>query len=114
MARSPDELSLAVQSAFIKPRELARIYAQSQAKNQYQLELLVEEYITGSEPDTLFRTQKLLEVTLKELGLFFGSVRSLYSAAFGGDGAVLLAQAAADIPSDHWRALAVLQPRTKS
>lgn len=108
IARSPDELSLAVQSALIKPRELARIYAQSQARSQYQLELLVEEYVTGSEPNALSRTRILVQTALKELGLYFGPVGNLYSAVFSGEGAVPLAQAASDISPNHWRALAVV------
>jgi hypothetical protein len=108
IAKSPDALSLAVQSALIKPRELARIYARTQSGSQYQLEWLVEEYIRGSEPNALWKTQTALQIALKELGLFFGSVGKLYSAAFSGDGAVPLAQAASDIPPSHWRALAVV------
>jgi hypothetical protein len=108
LSKSPDQLSLAIQSAVIKPQQLARIYLQSQSNNKYQLEVLVEEYVTGSGPDVLKEIEWRLKTALEELGLYFKSLTSLYSSVFSGDGAIPLERASADIPPEYWRAFAVV------
>ena len=106
IARTPDALSLAIQSAVIKPQELARIYLQTQSNSSYDLEVLVQEYVTGSEPAVLDKIFLRLQIALKELSIFFGSTARLYSAVFSGEGAVPIEKV--QVPPEHWRTLAAV------
>lgn len=108
ISRTPDDQSLAVQSAFLSPREFARVYLQSHSNSAYDLEVLVEEYVTGTEPDVLAKIQLRLQIALKEMGLLFSSAKAMYSAAFSGDGAIPYERAIGDIPPNRWQAYAVV------
>src|SRR5208337_27970 len=56
-SRSPQPRSLAIQSAVIRPDELARIYLRYRTPNGEQLNMLVLEYLTGSDPGLLERAR---------------------------------------------------------
>jgi hypothetical protein len=105
-SKSPDERSLAVQSAVVNPQQLARIYLQYRTENGFQLELRVREYLTGSDPGLLETARIAIGQLLSIMEVRQPSVAALYSQVFGGDGAVRATEA--NIPRAQWNALATV------
>jgi hypothetical protein len=105
-SRSPQPRSLAIQSAVIRPDELARIYLRYRTPNGEQLALLVQEYLTGSDPGLLQRARVALIELLHELELWRGTVRALYASVFSGEKAV--DAQTVRIPQEQWNAFATV------
>jgi hypothetical protein len=76
-SRSPQPRSLAIQSALVSPDELARIYFRYRVPNGEQLALLVQEYLTDSEPGLLERIRLSVIELLHEMELWRGTVGAL-------------------------------------
>ena len=106
-AKSPEPQSLAVQSAFVNPKQLARIYlAYHTQQRGIALELLVYEYITGSEPGVLDRIRIAISSLLQEMEVRQSSPAALSSSVLSGEGSVPMAKVY--IPQEQWRAFATV------
>jgi hypothetical protein len=105
-SKSPDEHSLAVQSAVVNPPQLARIYLKYRTENGFQLELRVYEYMTGSDPGFLETVRIAIGELLRVMEIRAESPAALYEQVFGGEGAVSFPEA--NVPQEQWNALATV------
>lgn len=106
-SKSPEPQSLAVQSAIVNTHQLAKIYlAYHTQERGIQLEWLVYEYITGTEPGILDSIRIAVNTLLAQMEVRQSSAAALYQSVSSGDGAVPVATAA--IPQESWNAFATV------
>jgi hypothetical protein len=103
-SKSPEPQSLAVQSALVNIEQLAKIYAAYHTQQRgIQLEWLVYEYITGTEPGLLERIQIAINNLLQQMEVRQASAAALYESVVSpGDAAV------ETVPQEQWRAFATV------
>ena len=100
-AKSPEPQSLAVQSAFVNPKQLARIYlAYHTQQRGIALELLVYEYITGSEPGVLHRICIAISSLLQGMEVRQSSPAALSSSVLSGEWSVADGQRSISLKSN--------------
>jgi hypothetical protein len=105
-SKSANEHSLAVQSAFIVPEELARIYFAARTENGVRLKALVREALTGSEPNFLTKVRIEIEDLLLALDLRKPSTGDLYVSVFTGEKTVPTEKL--EHAQDQWEAFATV------
>lgn len=103
-SKSDAEHSLAVQSAFVRPEELASIYYATRTDNGIRLKALVREALTGVQPSLLTQIRIRIEDALIALNLRKPSTGDLYASVFSGE--KLIPREKADRAQDQWEALA--------
>ncbi|MVA97022.1 hypothetical protein GN330_07145 [Nitratireductor sp. CAU 1489] len=107
--RSPSVRTVAVKSRFVSTYHLARLYHLYQAAGPSDLELKVEEMLTGVEPGVFERLAADLndflqkhELIERDKALFYNKMRYLETRD------VLDEKTLSNIPQEHWRALGVI------
>jgi hypothetical protein len=106
-SKSPEPQSLAVQSALVNISQLTKIYlAYHTQQRGIQLEWLVYEYITGTEPGLLDSIRIALNSLLAQMEVRQVSAAAVYQSVSSGDGAVPVATAT--IPQEQWSAFATV------
>lgn len=106
-SKSPEPQSLAVQSALVNIKLLTRIYlAYHTEQRGIQLEWLVYEYITGTEPGVLDSIRIAINTLLGQMEVRQESAAALYQSVSGGDGAVPTATATTS--KEQWDAFATV------
>jgi len=106
-SKTADEQSLAVQSAFVNPDQLARIYLRTHNGNTgLRLEAQVQEYLTGAEPNLLIKVRIVIEDLLQAIELRAPTAAALYGSVFTGE--KLVETDRAGIPQEQWDSLALV------